>query len=100
MRTPVHIPRPVPKSQVMRRYTVVFDLPSAAGKRTRIVAAGRKRTAAALRDMLAFVREHGLEAELGAVGAPTVFGVVAVEATSSLAARLRNAPGVVRVRPE
>lgn len=49
--------------------------------------------------LLAWIRERGMDEDVGRVGEPTVFNTLFVTSTRGVADELRRAPGVVEVRP-
>jgi hypothetical protein len=49
--------------------------------------------------LLAWIRERGMDEDVARVGEPTVFNTLFVTSTQVVAEELRRAPGVVEVRP-
>jgi hypothetical protein len=86
----------------MRPYLVVFrnwDPTSTGGGRAAWVERQDEAAGAAAEGLRAWVRQNGLEADLGRIGGATVFGSVGIVATKELVARLRRWDEVEAVIP-
>ncbi|WP_419829829.1 hypothetical protein [Methylobacterium sp.] len=96
---PTRIPGSQSKSSGMRQYTIVFKESARRSDRGRqaFVTDCVNKTEADLETLKALIVREQLQAELGAFGEPTAFGMVGLLATPRLAERLERSGRVKAV---